>query len=103
MSAVGRSSALFKHAKLMHECMTIRLVWDERKRALNIEKHGLDFATVTLAFFNEAIVRQAAGDRLQALGYLQGMVVSLVFRPLGSEGVSLISLRPASAKERSLL
>lgn len=79
------------------------MVWDESKRRINEERHGLDFRIVTLGFFAEATVRRAKGDRLQAIGYIAGQPVSLVFRPLGTEALALISLRPASAKERELL
>lgn len=32
----------------------MRLVWDEPKRQQNIAKHGLDFADLTSAFFENA-------------------------------------------------
>jgi uncharacterized protein len=45
-----------------------------------------------------------AGDRprFRAIGRLRNDVVSLVFSPLGTEAVSVISLRPASRAERKL-
>lgn len=38
-----------------------------------------------------------------AVGRLAEETVAVVFATLGTEGVSVISMRPASAKERSLL
>lgn len=38
-----------------------------------------------------------------AIGRLANGVIAVVFAVLGAEGVSVISMRPASRKERSLL
>lgn len=78
----------------------MRIVWDEPKRLANLAKHGLDFEDVDPIFFETAVVRPAKQGRWQAFGSLQGTLVALVFAPLGSEALSLISLRTASAKER---
>jgi uncharacterized DUF497 family protein len=43
------------------------------------------------------------GNRLIAVGPLANGVVVVVFVALGSEGVSIVSMRPASRKERKLL
>jgi uncharacterized DUF497 family protein len=41
-------------------------------------------------------------DRFVAVGeYDAGITVTVVFRPLGAEAVSVISMRPASRKERN--
>ena len=45
----------------------------------------------------------AKGNRLIAAGRLKDGVVVVVFVALGSEGVSIISMRRANAKERKLL
>jgi uncharacterized DUF497 family protein len=42
-------------------------------------------------------------NRLIAVGRLANGVVVVVFVALGSEGVSVISMRPANARERKLL
>lgn len=78
--------------------------YDETKRRRNIEKHGLDFADLTLEFFLSAKVTAAKKNRFVAVGEFDGkIVVAVVFRPLGSEALSVISMRPASRKERSAL
>lgn len=77
------------------------IVWDEPKRISNLAKHGLDFATVTLEFFLNSRVATAQKGRLKAIGELEDQtVIVVVFRPLGSEGLSIISMRRASKKER---
>jgi uncharacterized DUF497 family protein len=81
----------------------MQIVWDEPKRLANLDKHGLDFADLSAEFFADAVVRPVKGDRLQAIGKLTGGTVAVIFRPLGSEAVSVISMRPANRKERRSL
>lgn len=76
------------------------ITWDEPKRLKNIEKHGLDFADLSLEFFGEAVIVAAKDQRFKAIGLFADTVISVVFRPLGSEGLSVISMRHASRKER---
>lgn len=79
----------------------MRITWDEPKRRMNLAKHGLDFADLTLDFFLGAAVEPARDGRLLAIGELDGRrVVAVVFRPLGSEALAVISMRRASASER---
>jgi len=79
----------------------MEIVWDEPKRLANIAKHGLDFADLTSDFFLEAHVEAAKEGRFLAIGRLKGeVVIAVVFRPLGSEAVSVISMRRANQKER---
>lgn len=78
------------------------IVWDEPKRLANIDKHGIDFADIGEGFFISAMVRPAKDGRYAAIGYLDGVIVA-IFVALGSEGISIISARPASQRERSLL
>jgi uncharacterized DUF497 family protein len=84
----------------------VEVVWDEPKRQANLDTHGLDFAAARDRFpFEEAaIVPTYAGPdgraRFVAIGPLEGRLVTIVFSQLGTEAVSLISMRPASRKER---
>lgn len=81
----------------------MKIVWDEPKRLANLEKHGLDFADLDEAFFENA--RVALGNkpsRWRAIGVNAGGVVVVVFARLGREGISIISMRPASKNERDL-
>lgn len=80
------------------------ITYDEPKRQANLAKHGLDFASLTVEFFEAAIVLPAKDERWLAIGELDGQtVVAVVFRPLGTEALSIISMRPASRKERTLV
>jgi uncharacterized protein len=82
----------------------VKIVWDEPKRLANIAKHdGLDFADLDEGFFERSMIVPGKGNRLIAVGRLAGGVVVVVFVTLGSEGVSVISMRPANRKERKLL
>ncbi len=79
----------------------MRVVWDEPKRLSNIEDHGLDFADAVEFDWLSAIVRPSHTDRYRAIGLMGGkLVVALIFKPLGTEAISIISLRPASKSER---
>ncbi|KPF46925.1 BrnT family toxin [Rhizobium sp. AAP43] len=76
------------------------IVWDEPKRLANIDKHGLDFAALSLEFFERALIRPAKGHRLQAIGQLADGTIVVIFVRLGLEGLSVISMRPANPAER---
>ena len=79
------------------------IVWDQPKRDLNIEKYGLDFADLTLAFFDTALVLPAHSARYRAIGLHEGvLLVAVIFRPLGSEALAVVSMRRASTAERRL-
>lgn len=79
----------------------MKITYDENKRLTNIEKHGLDFADLTIDFFADALIVDAKLGRYMAVGEFQGaIVIAVVFRPLGSEALSVISMRPASTTER---
>jgi len=81
----------------------MEIVWDERKRLANIEKHALHFADLTLEFFQAALIRKAKLGRLQAIGRLADSEVSVIFATLGAEGLSVSSMRPARLQERRLI
>lgn len=80
----------------------MKIIWDEIKRQTNIDKHGLDFADLDEGFFEEALLFPAKLGRRQAIGELEPGIVVVIFTMLGSEGLSVISLRPANRKEREL-
>lgn len=78
------------------------IVWDEPKRLQTLAKRGLDFEDLDEAFFLEATVVPAKAGRLMAVGVLHGQVIAVIFAALGSEAISVISMRRASRKERNL-
>ena len=82
----------------------MRIVWDEFKRRENLAKHGTDFVDLDFDFFGAAVVSASREGRFVAVGVLRNeRAIAVVFRPLGMEAISLISMRAASRKERKLL
>jgi uncharacterized DUF497 family protein len=79
------------------------IVWDELKRIANIEQHGMDFAELDVAFFEQAIIRPSHSKRWLAIGLSELGAIAVVFRPMGREALSVISMRPANRRERKLL
>jgi uncharacterized protein len=79
------------------------IVWEERKRQTNLAKHGLDFVDLDEGFFLASVVVSSRDGRHMAIGRLSDGTIAVVFATLGTEGVSVISMRPASRKERNLL
>ena len=77
------------------------ITWDEPKRLANFEKHGLDFERFEEAFDFDSSLRipakssRTGRSRFGLLGMMNGeLVVVAVVSPLGSEALSLVSLRP---------
>ena len=84
------------------------IVYDEAKRLTNLDKHGLDMDDFADGFDFWSAVRfgayvSATGrSRFGLIGWFRGeLVVVAIISPLGSEALSLISLRPANVKERA--
>jgi hypothetical protein len=80
----------------------VKIVWDEPKRRANLDKHGMDFADLNETFFDNALVLATHRNRWRAIGINSRGVVAVIFATLGTEGVSIVSMRPASKKEREL-
>lgn len=81
----------------------MKIVWDEPKREANLAKHGMDFASLTIEFFENSKVLPAKNNRLQAIGRLADGTIVVIFATLGTEALSVISMRPARKDERSLI
>ena len=80
----------------------MKIVWDEPKRFANLDKHGLDFADLNETFFADALFVPSKKNRWKGIGADLRGVICVVFARLGSEGVSVISMRRASTLERKL-
>jgi uncharacterized DUF497 family protein len=85
------------------------ITWDEPKRVANFIKHGLDFADVEEgfdfagAFALPAKPSRTGRPRIRFIGEMNGeLLVAMIASPLGTEGLSIVSLRPASEREREL-
>ena len=77
--------------------------WDERKRASNLRKHGVDFAIVQAFDFETAIVlrddrKDYGEERFRAYGTIRGRLHALVFTRC-EEKIRVISLRKSNARE----
>jgi uncharacterized DUF497 family protein len=83
----------------------MRYEWDERKRAANLDKHGLDFVDADLVFeaaFKATVEVTRAEDaepRFADFAEVRGAVLKLVYT-MRRGAVRCISLRPASKRER---
>ncbi len=80
----------------------MRLVWDESKRLANLEKHGIDLTDNDRFDSPGARVVPARGRRKKAIGQLDDDLFAVIFAPLGTEAISVISMRRASRTERRL-
>lgn len=80
----------------------MKIVWDEIRRQANLDKHRLDFADLRSEFFDQALIFPAKHGRRQAIGELEPGMIVIIFTMLGSEGLSVISMRPANKKEKGL-
>lgn len=81
-------------------------LWDEQKRELNIQKHGLDFVDVHQIF--AGVIFTIEDDRFQypepryvTIGQLNNIVVVLVHADQGND-TRIISMRKATKHERRL-
>jgi len=68
----------------------------------NLDSRGLDFAELDIEFFATSTVLPAKADRFKAIGEFGEIILAVIFKPLGSEAISVISMRRASRKERSV-
>ena len=78
----------------------MRIVWDEPKRRATLAKRGLDFAILSPEFFIAAKIEVAKAGRYRAFGFIGERAYAVIFTKLGAEAISIVSLRPASTKER---
>lgn len=81
----------------------MRIIWDERKRIANIEKHGLDFEDVFFFQWENAVIEKVRSGRVKAIGYFLDGTAVVIFARLGTEAISVISFRPANIREKRLL
>lgn len=77
--------------------------WDEAKRLVNIEKHGIDFLDADLVLTGPHLVglaRTVADEaRWLAVGMLDDVYVTIIFTRRGG-AIRLISMRSARNGER---
>jgi uncharacterized protein len=79
--------------------------WDEKKRAANLEKHGLDFLRAIKVLENEDLLvvrddrKNYGEERLIAYGRFDGRVYVVVYAQHRPEIMRLISFRKANRRE----
>jgi uncharacterized protein len=79
----------------------MKFEWDENKRLINLEKHGVDFIDVALFDFEHVIAFEYVIKnelRVSAFGYVDGRLHCLVYT-LRGDVVRVISLRKANERE----
>ena len=78
--------------------------WDERKNALNLRKHGIDFSDA-VGIFDDLVVtgrsKHLAEERLVAIGRMEPYVITVVCTPRGANR-RIISARRARRAERQI-
>ena len=84
----------------------MRVDWDEKKRRLNLRKHGIDFvkceaifAGVTKTILDDR--RTYGEERFVTFGLLEGRVVAIVHTET-PDAIRVISIRKATRHEQAL-
>ena len=86
----------------------MKIVWDEPKRRSNLATHVASISRTrnhSIGTPQSSCPVNAAPDgrqRFRAIGWLGDELVTVVFSPLGTEAISVISVRAASRNERKL-
>jgi uncharacterized protein len=84
----------------------VRFTWSERKRAINLKDHGLDFIDVPRVFEGATYTFEDARfdygeQRFETLGLLAGVPVSIVHKESEDE-IRVISFRKATKREANI-
>lgn len=82
----------------------MKFEWDENKRRINLQKHGLDFADAYQAFTEDAFViiddREDYGEsRYILLGLMRERIKVIAFTVRG-DVIRIISMRKANKREQ---
>lgn len=85
--------------------MPIRYIWDPKKNAANIRKHGISFDDAVRIFEGTVLEtiddRQDYGEtRVQAIGLFKSKEIFVVYAEGGDETRRIISARKAERHER---
>ena len=84
----------------------MRFTWSERKRAINLKDHGLDFIDAPRVFEGATYTFEGARfdygeQRFETLGLLAGVPVSIVHTESEDE-IRVISYRKATKREADI-
>jgi len=83
----------------------MKLEWDEAKNAVNIDKHGIDFADLAELFERPMLCRRDdrrdyGEERWIAIGTVEGRAMVVVFTEREPDIIRVISARKANQRER---
>ena len=85
----------------------MKFEWDEAKNAVNIQKHGFDFADGAELFDGQEPLLVTSDEeedyeeeRWRGIGVLEGRVVVAIFTERRPNVIRFISLRKANREER---
>lgn len=83
----------------------MKIVWDNIKLEANLRERSLHFDLAYEFDWADALYQpthpgQDGRKRTKAIGEIAGRTYAIVFSPLGTEAISIVSLRRASRKER---
>ncbi|MEK1854249.1 MAG: BrnT family toxin [Phyllobacterium sp.] len=81
----------------------MQITWDENKTHSESGETRLQFCRLNMEFFAASTILPSKQNRMMAIGVLGNNVIAVVFARLGREGLSVISMRTASQKERKIL
>ena len=86
--------------------MSPHILWDETKREVNLDKHGLDFIDAVMVLESPFLldVESVRGkeERTQSFAYVFDVLAVLTVVHVAREEASrIVSFRPASEEERS--
>ena len=78
--------------------------WDEAKRLINLEKHGVDFVDASKMWDGIMLVaedarREYGESRYVGTGRIEGRVMVVVYTNRSANVVRIISLRKANSRE----
>lgn len=108
LSSIVRAKACrLTHRRSVYTLRLCGFSWDEKKRRLNLKEHGLDFVDAprvfegpTFTFEDDRFAHDE--QRFVTLGFLAGMVVSMVHTESPSR-IHVISFRKATRNEEAIL
>ncbi|MFQ5345559.1 MAG: BrnT family toxin [Mariprofundus sp.] len=78
--------------------------WDEGKRTINLEKHGIDFSAIHLFDWESATIFADQRidynePRMVAYGRIKGRLIVVVYAMRGDKSIRVISMRKANKRE----
>lgn len=78
--------------------------WDEAKRQINLEKHGVDFVDASkmwdgIMLVAEDVRREYGESRHVGIGRIEGRLMVVVYTDRSINVVRIISLRKANSRE----